>query len=115
MARRRFLVDRICDNTAELLGEDARHLSRVLRAEPGQQYEISDGVNLYLAEIVTADRDRVAFRVTEPMEPPASTARLTLAAALIKFDRFEWLMEKATELGVAAIIPVETARSEKGL
>ncbi len=115
MARRRFLVDRICDNTAELLGEDARHLSRVLRAEPGQQYEISDGVNLYLAEIVTVDRDRVTFRVTEPMEPPASTARLTLAAALIKFDRFEWLVEKATELGVAAVIPVETARSEKGL
>lgn len=115
MARRRFLVDRIWDSTAELVGEEARHLSRVLRAEPGQQYEVSDGANLYLAEIVTVEKDRVVFRVTEAMEPPASTVRLTLAAALFKFERFEWLVEKATELGVAVIIPVETARTEKGL
>jgi hypothetical protein len=43
MARRRFLVEPVHDNAAELRGEDARHLARVLRAEPGQQYEISDG------------------------------------------------------------------------
>ena len=41
--------------------------------------------------------------------------RVTLCAALIKFDRFEWIVEKATELGVDRILPVETARSEKGL
>jgi 16S rRNA (uracil1498-N3)-methyltransferase len=41
--------------------------------------------------------------------------RITLVAALIKFDRFEWMIEKATELGVERILPVETARSEKGL
>jgi 16S rRNA (uracil1498-N3)-methyltransferase len=41
--------------------------------------------------------------------------RLTLFAAIVKFDRFEWLVEKATELGVAAIVPVNAARSEKGL
>jgi 16S rRNA (uracil1498-N3)-methyltransferase len=38
-----------------------------------------------------------------------------LCAALIKFDRFEWMIEKATELGVAEIVPVETTRSERGL
>jgi hypothetical protein len=41
--------------------------------------------------------------------------RLTLLAALIKFERFEWIIEKATELGVTAIVPFQAARSEKGL
>jgi 16S rRNA (uracil1498-N3)-methyltransferase len=115
MARRRFLVEPVHDNTAELRGEDARHLARVLRAEPGQPYEISDGTGVYLAVIASVERERVTFRVVEALDPPPAPVRLTLFAALIKFDRFEWLVEKATELGVAAIVPVNAARSEKGL
>ena len=115
MARRRFLVEPVHDNAAELRGEDARHLARVLRAEPGQQYEISDGTGVYLAEIATIEKERVIFRVVEALDTPPAPVRLTMCPALIKFDRFEWLVEKATELGVAAIVPVDTARSEKGL
>ncbi len=100
---------------AELLGEEARHLSRVLRAEPGQVYEISDRSAAYLAEIVEAQPARVVFRVLEPVESKAPPLRVTLCAALIKFDRFEWMIEKATELGAERIVPVEAARSEKGL
>ncbi len=115
MARRRFLVEHIRDNTAELRGEDARHLARVLRAEAGQQYEIADGEAAYLAEISAVEKDRVVFRVIEAIDSPPPSVRLTLYTALIKFDRFEWLVEKATELGAAAIVPVNSARSEKGL
>jgi 16S rRNA (uracil1498-N3)-methyltransferase len=115
MARRRFLVDQVHDNAAEIRGDEARHLARVLRAEPGQQYEISDGAAVYLAEISAVEKDRVGFRLIEPLDTPPAPVRLTLLAALIKFDRFEWLVEKATELGVAAIVPVKAARSEKGL
>lgn len=115
MARRRFFVETVHDNTAELRGEDARHLARVLRAEPGQQYEISDGARLYLAGISAVGKDRVVFHVVEALDAPPLPARLTLFASLIKFDRFEWLIEKATEVGVSAIIPVQAARSEKGL
>lgn len=115
MARRRFLVDQIRGNTAALGGADARHLARVLRGEPGQQYEISDGAGLYLAEIAAVAKDCVTFRVVEALHAPSVPVSLALYAALIKFDRFEWLVEKATELGVAAIIPVNAARSEKGL
>jgi 16S rRNA (uracil1498-N3)-methyltransferase len=115
MARRRFLVEHIRDNAAELRGDDARHLARVLRAEPGQRYELSDGSGVYLAEITAVEKDRVTFRVLEPLDAPPTPVRLTLYAALIKFDRFEWLVEKATELGVAAIIPVNAERSGKGL
>ncbi len=108
-------MDGIRGGEAELAGEAARHLSRVLRAGPGQRYEISDGRAAYLAEIASAAKDRVAFRVLEalPSREPALT--VTLFAALVKFDRFEWVIEKATELGVAEVVPVEAERSEKGL
>jgi 16S rRNA (uracil1498-N3)-methyltransferase len=115
MARRRFLVDQLHDNTAEIRGDDAHHLARVLRAEPGRQYEISDGTCVYLAEVSAVEKDRVGFRLIEALDTPPAPVRLTLVAALIKFDRFEWLVEKATELGAAAIVPVNAARSEKGL
>lgn len=96
-------------------GDDARHLTRVLRAEAGRQFEISDGRQAYLAEIAEARGDRVAFRVIEPVDSPALVVRITLCAALVKFDRFEWIIEKATELGVERLVPVATARCEKGL
>jgi 16S rRNA (uracil1498-N3)-methyltransferase len=115
MARRRFLVERVSDNAAELRGEDARHLARVLRAEAGQQYEVSDGTGVYLAEIAAVETERVIFRVIEALDTPPAPVRLTLFAALIKFDRFEWMVEKATELGVVAIVPVNAGRSNKGL
>jgi len=115
LARRRFFVDAILGGAAELRGDDARHLTRVLRAEAGQRYEISDSRQAYLAEIAEARGDRVVFRVVEPVDSPALPVRITLCAALVKFDRFEWTIEKATELGVERILPVETARGEKGL
>ena len=55
------------------------------------------------------------FRLIEPIHFRAPRVDITLCAALIKFDRFEWIVEKATELGVERILPVETARVEKGL
>ena len=115
MARRRFFVDAVRAGVAELRGDDARHLTRVLRAEPGRQYEISDGQAVWLAEVTEARGDRVVFRALEPVAAAELPVRVTLLAALVKFDRFECIIEKATELGVERVLPVETARSEKGL
>ncbi len=113
--RRRFFVDEVRNGHAEIAGEDAKHLTRVLRVETGQRYEISDNRNVYLAEIETARKEQVVFRTLEKLEPPAPGPRIVLCAALIKFDHFEWMIEKATELGVSEIVPVATARSEHGL
>jgi 16S rRNA (uracil1498-N3)-methyltransferase len=115
MARRRFFVDSIRNGQAELAGEHAKHLTRVLRVEPGQQYEISDNQSVWLAEIQSARKDRVIFRTVERIENRPAPVHTVLYAALIKFDRFEWLIEKATELGVSAITPFEARRSERGL
>jgi len=115
MARRRFFVPEIRRGTAELTGPDAERLVRVLRAEPGQIYELSDNQNLYLAQIEVARKSLVAFRVLEDLPSPPPSVHVTLLAALFKFDRFELLLEKATELGVAAIQPFEAIRTERGL
>ncbi len=94
---------------------EAEHLVRVLRAEPGQIYELSDNQNLYLAEIEVARKSVVTFRITEKLAPPPPPVHIALIAALFKFDRFELLVEKATELGVSVIQPFEATRTERGL
>lgn|SRR5487761_2652349 len=113
--RRRFFVDQVRSGLAEISGDEARHLTRVLRVEPGQRYEISDNRHVYLAEVDSARKEHVKFRTLEKLPDPEPTVRLILCAALIKFDHFEWMIEKATELGVSEIVPVETIRSERGL
>ncbi len=113
--RRRFFVDEVRNGQAEISGEEARHLTHVLRVEAGERYEISDNRKVFLAEIETARKERVVFRAIEELAGPAPEARIVLCTALIKFDRFEWIVEKATELGVAKIVPVVATRSEHGL
>jgi 16S rRNA (uracil1498-N3)-methyltransferase len=115
MARRRFFVDGIRSGRAQLHGDDAHHLTRVLRVESGQTYEISDNGSVYLAEIETARKDLVSFSVLEKVGSPEPRVRITALAALIKFDRFEWLIEKATELGIESLVPFLAERTEKGL
>lgn len=115
MARRRFFVPAVRRGAAELTGEDAAHLVRVLRVEPGQVFEISDNSRVYLAEVETARKSEVVFRVTEELPSSLPGLDVTLCPALIKFDRFEWLVEKATEMGVSRIQPFAATRTEHGL
>jgi 16S rRNA (uracil1498-N3)-methyltransferase len=115
VSRRRFFVSEIRRGAAQLTGSEAEHLARVLRVESGQRFELSDNQNLYLAEIETVRKSLVSFRVLEDLPAPPPQAAITLLPALFKFDRFEWLVEKATELGVAVIQPWEAVRTERGL
>lgn len=108
-------MDTIRAGSAELTGEEARHLVRVLRVERGQNFEISDNSAPYLAEVTEIGRERVVFRVIEPIERRNAPLQVVLYAALVKFDRFEWTVEKATELGVSSIVPFEAERTERGL
>jgi len=113
--RRRFFVDQVRNGQAEIQGEDARHLTRVLRVENGQRYEISDNRNVYLAEIESSRKERVVFRTLEKLETREAPLHLVLCASIIKFDHFELMIEKATELGVSEIVPMTTVRTERGL
>jgi 16S rRNA (uracil1498-N3)-methyltransferase len=115
MARRRFFVDQVHSGFAELAGENAQHLTRVLRVEKGQTFEITDNSRVWLATVESARRDLVRFEVIEELAAGPPAPAVTIYLALIKFDRFEWAVEKATELGVTRIVPVAAARSERGL
>src|ERR1700722_16547208 len=107
MARRRFFVDAVESGRARIAGPDAHHLTRVLRVEPGQQFEISDNQSVYLAHVESARKDLVSFSVGEKLAPPEPAVHTTVLAALIRFERFEWMLEKATELGVQRVVPVQ--------
>lgn len=113
--RRRFFVEKFQDGGAVLHGEAAHHLARVLRAETGQLYELSDGEAVWLARTRNIDRDAVQFALVEPLPVLWPQLRITLLLSIVKFDRFEWAIEKATELGADEIVPLAAERSEKGL
>jgi 16S rRNA (uracil1498-N3)-methyltransferase len=96
-------------------GEAAHHLGRVLRAQTGQLYELSDGERVWLGEIASVGRDRVQFTLVEELPVHQPTLDITLLLSVVKFEMFEWAIEKATELGVTTIVPLAAARSEKAL
>jgi 16S rRNA (uracil1498-N3)-methyltransferase len=113
--RRRFFIEQFSGQRAVMEGEAAHHLGRVLRAQPGQLYELSDGSKVWLSRIESVTRDSVEFSLVEEIpayHPPLQT---TLLLSIVKFDSFEWALEKATELGVSRIVPLAAARSEKAL
>ena len=96
-------------------GEAAHHLGRVLRAQTGQLYELSDGEQVWLGRIESVGRDRLQFALVEELPAVHPGVDLTLLLAVVKFDAFEWAIEKATELGVSTIVPLAAERSEKAL
>src|SRR5258708_34056786 len=96
-------------------GKAAHNLGRVLRAQIGQVYELSDGERVCLARMESAGRDRVQFALVEELPAVQPSLDITLLLAVVKFDAFEWAIEKATELGVTTIVPLAAQRSEKAL
>ena len=96
-------------------GEAAHHLGRVLRAQIGQIYELSDGVAVWLGSIEKVGRDIVEFQLIEQLPAIVPQLKTTLLLSVVKFDAFEWALEKATELGVNRIVPLAAARSDKAL
>jgi 16S rRNA (uracil1498-N3)-methyltransferase len=113
--RRRFFVDHFENQRASVEGEATHHLGRVLRAQSGQLYELSDGNTVWLGRIDNVGRDRVDFALVEQLPAYIPQLKITLLLSIVKFDAFEWALEKATELGVTRIVPLAAERSEKGL
>ena len=113
--RRRFFVEQFAGDRAVIEGETAHHLGRVLRAQAGQLYELSDGKRLWLGRIERAARDRIEFALVEEIPVDRPAIDITLLLSIVKFDAFEWALEKATELGISGIVPLAAARSEKAL
>jgi 16S rRNA (uracil1498-N3)-methyltransferase len=114
MSRRRWIADEVSGNRAALIGEHAEHLSRVLRARVGQEFEIATGENVRRGRVTRIDHHRVEFELGDEITPTASP-NVTLALSIFKFDRMEWAIEKCTELGATRIVPVIASRTEAHL
>jgi len=114
MTRRRFIADEVSGDSAALVGEHADHLSRVLRARAGQEFDIATGTAVRRGRITSITDARVEFELNEEVSA-ASLSQITLVLAVFKFDRMEWAIEKCTELGVSRIVPVIARRTDSHL
>jgi 16S rRNA (uracil1498-N3)-methyltransferase len=114
MTRRRWIADEISGNRAFLTGDHARHLAQVLRAKVGQEFEIASGAVVHIGRISAIELDRVQFELGS-IVLTSSPLPIAVAMSVFKFDRMEWAIEKCTELGVAAIVPLIAGRTEAHL
>ncbi len=114
MTRRRWIAEHWDEATASIVGAQAAHMTRVLRAQPGMEADVVAGGHVFHAEVAAVSPDEVRFNLlAEVQADPALPVTLTMS--VYKFDRMEWAIEKATELGVAALAPVIAQRTEKHL
>lgn len=112
----RFFYAPVVNTPVHVLEEgEAKHLARVLRARVGDEVLLTDGKGgRYEGQITALDKRQCAISILHVAQVAPVSPRLTLVVAPTKAtDRFEWLLEKATEIGVSAIQPVWTERSER--
>ncbi len=114
MTRRRWIADEISGSRAALVGTQAEHLARVLRARIGQEFDIAAEGRVRCGRIISVTPEKVEFELGEEL-PAAALPNITLLLAVFKFDRMEWAIEKATELGVARVVPLIAKRTDSHL
>jgi 16S rRNA (uracil1498-N3)-methyltransferase len=113
MADRYFLPQFPEGDLCAMQGAEFHHLVRVMRGSPGDRLTLFDGQGTEAdAEIVGLSKASASLRLgTRRGESPPTRPAIVLATAVPKADRFRWLVEKTTELGVDRLIPLQTARS----
>ena len=114
MTRRRWIAEHWDEVTAAIVGLQAEHMTRVLRAQPGMEADVVAGGHVFRAQVAAVSLNEVRFNLMSELEAE-SALPLTLVLAIYKFDHMEWAIEKATELGVRVIVPAIARRTEKHL
>jgi 16S rRNA (uracil1498-N3)-methyltransferase len=115
MSNKTFYIEpnNIQGKTAILTGEELHHARNVMRLEPGDEIELVDGLgNMHRATFlsISSEEGKLEISSTETENDPSFS--LTMAMGIVKGERFEWALQKCTELGVAAFIPLITERTE---
>ena len=111
-----FYIEAYSSANEIVLDEDtSRHVVQVLRMKEGEKLNLTDGKgNLITAEVFDAHKKHCAVKVIDSRLTSHVSRKITIAISLIKnANRFEWFLEKATEIGVSEIIPMICARTEK--
>lgn len=102
--------------TTVVLDEDtSKHIVQVLRMQNGEQLQLTNGKgNLFTCQIADNNRKRCAVAIAQTTNHQPPTTNITIAISLLKNNtRFEWFLEKATEIGITEIIPLLCSRTEK--
>ena len=119
MTRRRFFAppSAFTSNRASvtLASEEARHLREVLRLKAGDEVYVFDGAgHEFHCRVSESRRDTAALEVVSEISPakPESPLQLSLAVALLKGEKFDLVVQKATELGVGSVVPLVTKHAD---
>src|ERR1041385_3913030 len=117
MTRRRFYAppSAFTQNTVTLADDEARHLRDVLRLKPGDEVYVFDGHgHEFLTTVSNIKRDVAELRINAEVDPakPESQLQLNLGVALLKGDKFDLVLQKATELGVIKLSPLITRHAD---
>ncbi len=110
----RFFIspDQVAGSRIIVSGEDVRHIRTVLRVKLGETLILCDGNGTeYLVKIIESGKTELATEIVERSTRELSRPRVTLGQGLPKSDKMDWIMQKATELGVATIVPLVTERT----
>jgi 16S rRNA (uracil1498-N3)-methyltransferase len=115
MALRMFYVESLSEDLITLDEETSKHLINVLRMQNGSEILLTDGKgNKARSVIVDDNRKRTAVKLLGSEKEKPGERKVTIAISLVKnASRFEWFLEKATEIGVDEIIPLLCERTEK--
>jgi 16S rRNA (uracil1498-N3)-methyltransferase len=114
VTRRRWIADTWDEATASIAGNQAAHLTRVLRAQPGMEFDVVAGGHVWHSVVAAIADDTVRFNLIAEVEADPALP-VTLLLSVFRFDRMEWAIEKITELGAECVVPVIARRSEKHL
>ncbi len=113
MHHRIFFDGDLGQEEVSITGDELHHAARVVRVHEGEEVELLDGRGIAVTgEVVAAGREAIRVRITGPAPSRESPLRIVLAMAIIQLEKFELVLQKATELGVAALIPLITERVE---
>ena len=107
-----YLPDPTIDDGVLRISGDEHHHLRVSRTQPGEPIDVFDGEGgVWAGEVASVDNKETRIRVITARSESVPPIELVLAQALIKPASFEWILEKAVELGVTRIIPFRAERS----
>ena len=110
----RFFVEpgAIAGNEAKITGDELKHLRSVLRMKTGDQIEVFDGAGKgFYGRVAQMDKAVASVKLEAPVtETRDSPLRVCLAQGIPKGEKMEWIVQKATELGVASLQPLELSR-----
>jgi 16S rRNA (uracil1498-N3)-methyltransferase len=111
-----FYIEEPASSDFMTLSEEAsKHVVQVLRMQHGEKLQLTDGAGTLLqAEIVDAHKKKATVRVIEKKNSVQKDSKISIGISLLKnSSRFEWFLEKATEIGVTEIYPLLCQRTEK--